>query len=388
MAPARVAAAILPCPAGDVACLIEAIHTANGNGEDNTIVLVAGTYTLTTVDHDTDGPNGLPSITSPLTIEGAGMETTVIERGAFATPFRLLYVTAAGTLTLNGLTITGGVQTEHAGGALFNRGTVTLANSAITGNQSISEGNGLYNASGTMIISHSTIAHNSAWLGENSFGGGLNNAGGTVDISHSTIAHNDAGSGPGGGIYNFFNGSVVISHSTIANNGADGPAGLANAGGTMLISNTTIAGNVARRFSGGGLSNFNGGTVTLTNSTVADNLAEEFGGGGLANHGGTVALQNTLLALNSITGSESQGPDCFGPMTSRGHNLIGDPMDCDIVLQATDLRGDPKLSQYTDDGTPGHGHIPLRATSPAIDAGGDEHLPRDRPTRPTAGRDL
>ncbi|HEX9869572.1 MAG TPA: hypothetical protein VGC99_13445, partial [Candidatus Tectomicrobia bacterium] len=74
----------LSCAAGDVTCLITAIHTANSNGETNTITLAAGFYTLTTVDHDTDGPTGLPSITSALTLRGPGAQSTVIERAASA----------------------------------------------------------------------------------------------------------------------------------------------------------------------------------------------------------------------------------------------------------------------------------------------------------------
>ena len=54
-------AADFTCAAGDVACLITAINTANANGDANTITLEAGTYTLTAVDNDTEGPNGLPS---------------------------------------------------------------------------------------------------------------------------------------------------------------------------------------------------------------------------------------------------------------------------------------------------------------------------------------
>jgi len=68
------------CTAGNVACLIDAINQANANGEANTITLKAGTYTLTAVDNDTDGPNGLPSVTSTLTIQGAGAEATSLER--------------------------------------------------------------------------------------------------------------------------------------------------------------------------------------------------------------------------------------------------------------------------------------------------------------------
>jgi hypothetical protein len=58
--------AVFACAAGDVACLIAAIHAANATGEADTITLAAGIYSLTAVDNDIDGPNGLPSMTSPL----------------------------------------------------------------------------------------------------------------------------------------------------------------------------------------------------------------------------------------------------------------------------------------------------------------------------------
>src|SRR5215831_15577630 len=93
-------AADFACGAGDVACLIDAINTANANGEANTITLAAGTYTLTAVDNDTGGPNGLPSITSELTLRGAGPDRTILERAANAPAFRLLQIAPQGNLKL------------------------------------------------------------------------------------------------------------------------------------------------------------------------------------------------------------------------------------------------------------------------------------------------
>ena len=46
---ASASAAVFNCLAGDTDCLINAITTANGNGEADTIVLAAGTYVLTAV---------------------------------------------------------------------------------------------------------------------------------------------------------------------------------------------------------------------------------------------------------------------------------------------------------------------------------------------------
>src|SRR5262245_25587618 len=130
------------CTAGGVACLIDALNQANANGEANTITLDVGTYSIGTVDNDTDGPNGLPSITSALTITGAGANSTIIERsGSFLSgpvlPFRVMHIATGGTLTLAGVTIRGGLltTTQIPGGAgILNLGSLTLTHSTIADN--------------------------------------------------------------------------------------------------------------------------------------------------------------------------------------------------------------------------------------------------------------
>ena len=73
--------AIFNVASGDVTGLIAAINAANSTGEENTIILEAGTYTLTAVNFtDINGSTGLPSVTSTLTIQGARADTTIIER--------------------------------------------------------------------------------------------------------------------------------------------------------------------------------------------------------------------------------------------------------------------------------------------------------------------
>ena len=170
---------------------------------------------------------------------------------------------------------------------------------------------------------------------------------------------------------------VILTDAAIAQNFVPFPiqittgAGLRNEGGTLILSNTTVADNTNNGRGGGGLANFQGGTVILTNSTIADNRGA--GSGGLFNAGdplGPVSLTNTILARN--TGAN---PDCSGPVTSLGTNVVGDPTGCTITLLPTDLMGDPGLGDFTDDGTPGNGHIPLRRGSPAIDAGNDAFCP-------------
>jgi hypothetical protein len=83
--------------------------------------------------------------------------------------------------------------------------------------------------------------------------------------------------------------------------------------------------------------------LNLINSTVADNKAgldprlRLSNGGGLSNVSGPAALQNTILARNTVEVGAT-GPDCAVPVISRGHNLLGDPIDCTIDLQARDGR--------------------------------------------------
>jgi hypothetical protein len=317
------------CRAGDVSCLIAAINEANANRQKkNTIRLEAGTYTLTAVDNTTaENPlpvaNGLPVITSSLTITGQRAEMTIIERDTSAPLFRILNVAAAGALTLQRLTLRGGFPFAGRGGGIFNGGILTIIKS--------------------------TVSQNAVRFPGFSGGGIFND--GTLTITNSTISSNGTLDGSGGGIFNF---------------------------GTLTITNSTISSNEARV---GGNGIFNGGTLTLTNSTIVGNTpaVDAFGvsGGGIFTVGtvGTVELQNTILALN-VSGLSGRGPDCFGTVTSLGNNLIGDPTGCTITLQPSDLTGDPGLGDFTDNGKPGNGHFPLLSTSQAIDAGNNDVCPK------------
>jgi hypothetical protein len=393
-------AADFACPAGDVACLIAAINTANANGEANTITLEAGTYTLTAVDNDTDGPNGLPSVTGVVTIKGAGADATILERDASAPAFRLGHVAATGNLTFDRLTLRGGfaggsgIAGGSAGGILLNQGgTLTLTNSTLTtggaGQPRATYGGCIFNQSGTVTLAQTTLTGCSA-----TEGGGIENGtsgpsrlGGRVVLVKSTVERSDAPFGAGG-IFTS-GGTVTLLHSTLRGNGSEDSGGLNNEGGTVQITDSTIVGNFGDPVVGSGISNGgfmtilnstiarnegvtpgirNGGHLLIVNSTIADNVLR--GSGGIVTDGtGSTVLVNTILARN--------GPrsDCRGTVTSLGTNLIGDPTGCTITLHPSDLTGDPGLDTFTDDGTPGNGHVPLLPTSQAIDTGNTAACP-------------
>jgi hypothetical protein len=328
-------AAEFSCAVGDVTCLRAAINAANTNGEAHTLTLEAGACTLTAVDNLTDGANGLPSIHGTFTIRRAAPPTaverevtpshapeevlitratplTIVERAVGAPFVRLFHVAATGNLTLDGLTLAGG-NIVGEGGGLLNRGRV--------------------------VLMHSTLTDN---VGD--YGGGLSDQG-----------------------------ALTITDSAIIRSRAHAGAGILNRG-TLAVINTTIADNAANE--GGGIANLGRGPVVITNATVARNSAGGiFGGGGMANLGsGTVELQNTIVALNTAPGV--LGPDCFGRISSRGHNLIGDTADCTIPRRANDLVGDPDVGDLADDGAAGHVYLPLLPASRAIDAGDRAACPR------------
>jgi fibronectin-binding autotransporter adhesin len=165
---------------------------------------------------------------------------------------------------------------------------------------------------------------------------------------------------------------VSITDSTVVDNGggSDGSGGLRNDGGVLTITTSTVAHNhgiaSGPRGGGGGLGHF-GGTTRILNSTFAENsVALGFPGpgrkaGGIFLSSGTVAVQHTILARNTFLSGPAS--ECAGPVTSLGHNLIGDPTGCPIAVQGTDRTGDPGVDAFMDDGTPGNGHFPLRPTS-------------------------
>jgi hypothetical protein len=232
------------------------------------------------------------------------------------------------------------------------------------------DGGALSNNGGTVTLTTCTLMGNSA-----DTGCALSNSGGTMTLTNSTLTSN-GGCFLGGGIFNSNNGTLTVTNSTLTGNFARAGGGILNdSGSTVTLTNATLTDNTAG--SGGGI--FNGGTLTLTNTTLTDNTAGSGGGIWSNSFGSTTFLQNTILALNTgFMPPPDEGPpdDCFGVVTSLGHNLIGDPTGCTITLQPSDLTGDPGLGDFTDNGRPGNGHIPLLKTSQAIDAGDDAACPR------------
>ena len=313
--------------------LINTIDTANGNGVPDIIELTAVcTYTLTTVDNNTDGLNGLPSITSEIAIRGNG--ATIERSSEGGTPqFRIFHVASTGALTLTNVTLTNGHAGESlGGGGIYSQGALYISDSAISDNAATYGGGGVRKDGGTLNISRSTLCSNAA-----TYGGGIYNKGGTaaVDISDSTICSNTA-TAFGGGILN--NLTLNIANSTFSANIADQGGGVLNNGGALDISNSTFYGNTAT--SGAGIDNTFGATVGITNTIVAGNT----GGscvGTIASGGYNIESANTcgLSATGDITSSTTI-TTTLGPLQYNGgptwtHALLADSPAIDHIPYTT-----------------------------------------------------
>jgi hypothetical protein len=159
----------VPCSGsgGGASGLVAAIDTANSTAGPNTINLTPGcVYTLTTT-HEGNGisQNGLAPITGTLTINGYG---ATVARSAVGTPFfRIFSVLAGGNLTLNIVTLKGGlvgfIGTEQ-----------TPCQDVVSGIDLGADGGGVcVDRGGNLTLNHSTVTENTAVAQIGAEGGGI-----------------------------------------------------------------------------------------------------------------------------------------------------------------------------------------------------------------------
>jgi len=307
--------------AGAVCTLRAAIQEANALAGTDTIVVPAGTYTLTRAGkNENAAATGDLDITSTVIVQGAGADVTTVTAAGLD---RVFEVTAGGNATLRGLRITGGNPTANGGG-IITAGTLVVDRCAITGNTG-SLGGGISNSgASTITITDSEISGNVA----TSQGGGVNlQATAAKTLTNVTVSGNSANNAVGGII--IFNGAT-ITNVTIASNTDVGSLGhnLASASGTTTLRNTLIvtaqAGDNCYTASpvtdGGG--NFAAGSACQTiaaTAAVATNLGPR-----TVNSPGTTAT-HALLAGNPAIGG---GVAAFCPSADqRGVTRVGAACD-------------------------------------------------------------
>lgn len=302
--------------------LIDAINTANSSGGATTITLVGGPAFDFTSPYD-NTQNALPVITANITIVG---NSDTIERDSENTAmFRLFDVAGGGSLTLQDVTLKGGVaqgnpllgQTSAEGGAVYSSGILNLSGVTVQGNQAIgfdganaanavggngqdAFGGGLYVAAGSVSLSNDQIINNSVYGGQGGHGGNNSDGGTGLDAGNG-------GQAAGGGLY-VAGGSVNLSNDTLTKNVAYGGNG-GNGGGN--IQHGSGAGGAGGEAKGGGLCMVGGSDLTLskdildTNDAYGGNGGDggsgggDGGAGGDARGGGLYRLGGSSLTLSN-----------------------------------------------------------------------------------------
>lgn len=296
-------------------------------------------------------------------VRGGGPVLTIGEFGASAEP----------TVSIEGVTITGGITRSSpestpftgqegvfaAGGGVeippnadFSGGaTLTIANSVITGNRVAPSdtapfgppcpsgpcpfafaGGGGIDSWGTLTLAHTTISNNRvgsasglSTLASDADGGAIVNNLGPLTISGSVIRDNQASAtGPNGrfaegGAIMAFGGPLIVSNSSVTANSASLAASfpisveqLANAGGLHIASGVSAA----------TISNttISGNSVSMTN-TVGD--ANAFSGGVHVDLDVDFTMSNSVVADNSVRSATLAGSSVDAGGDSGAGEILG-----------------------------------------------------------------
>src|SRR6516165_2444486 len=294
---------------GDIRyCIAQADQSANAG---STITfgpsLTGSTITLS---------QGQLVISDAMTITGPGASSLTISGNNSS---RLFDVASGGSLTLENVTLTGGLAqgtgAAAEGGAIYSSGTLALSGVTVKRNEAVGTNGaaaGLPGAAGGN--------------GADACGGGIYVAGGTVTLTNDTFSSNKAVGGNGGeGSVNSITssaggaGSNGVVTGPGGNGGAGSGGGLYVASGSVTLTNDTLSSNYA--IGGNGGAGGNNGTAMATSGV----LSYDYGnggagsGGGLYLAGGSVTLTNNTLGSNQALGG-SGGPGGFdpAPFTFRG----------------------------------------------------------------------
>jgi CSLREA domain-containing protein/uncharacterized repeat protein (TIGR01451 family) len=363
--------------------LREAIIEANATAGADTIILPAGTYTLTIArnpaDHHTS-KTGTLEVQDSLTITGAGAATTIIQGGTNLTTSVDKVISfnqdidsfTNATVSVSGVTIQNGHNRGTAGGAQdgfggafdFDTGspgtaTLTMTNVTIQTNEVLDgQGGGFtmfntLNGSGFATLTNVIVQNNDATPNANGVagdgGGGVIDARSKIVMTNVQVLNNNThtgGPGPtkatGGGL--FFSGQHTqpqshISGSLISGNTAAGIGGGMNNLATLLIDGGTVisnntAGNNVNNAGGGGIRNDAQDGLSLNKVTVTGNTTTGDGGGlytGDGSGSNQVTIHFSRFAGNSST--HTPGSSNVFQLTSvnpppaggtAGNQIIGD----------------------------------------------------------------
>jgi CSLREA domain-containing protein len=375
--------------------LRDAIQAANTDARvDGSVAGVAGVQNVIVFAPGLTGTiklgQGQLTISSTMEIDGLGAGKTIIDAHQNSRIFGI--TSAAGNVTLDGLTIENGIASD-TGGAIQvqSRGTLSILNSTLTGNSTTGEtasGGAVCDWDGTLTVTDCTLTGNST-IGDNAYGGALYSRDGAMTVTNSTLSGNSTTGqmACGGAVYDW-SGALTVTNCLLSGNSTIGPRAYGGAiysrSGAMTVTNSTLSGNSTSGASavGGAIDSFDG-SVTVTNSTLVQNHATNAAGGGIAaqQSAATITLRNTILAQNTDNGTAPDLYDAVGVTVTLANSLIGDNQGTGLTaapLGAPDANGnligtagapiDPRLGSLAFNGGPTP-TMALLPGSPALGAG-------------------
>ena len=262
------------------------------------------------------------TITDDVEIQGPGSEVLSLNGQG---QDRVLDITGSSSVTIQGLTITGGSATQ--GGGIRSEGPLTLESSVVTANTSSGSGGGIYLVEGSSIeISNSVISNNTAA----GAGGGMRAVlTGDLNIRDTTFSGNSSTAARGGAIWFIGDeGDLNLESSVITGNTANGEGGgiyiatnnlYHQLGDPIPVTDVNILqsqiSNNESSSSGGGLYITPGSDtdlqVSISDSNITDNYSTSLGGGLYVRKGNTtVNVERSTISGNS-TGPSGRGGGVF-----------------------------------------------------------------------------
>ncbi len=283
------------------------------------------------------------TVSVSIAIVGAGASQTTISGGGPVLTLGVYQAATEPTISVSGVTITGGNNTTlpdlsvtFGGGVWIPQSqvqstgaTVSISNSVITGNTVTPS----QTFPGTFCGSPNPCA-----FGD---GGGIDNAG-VLTLTNTVVSSNQAGTPGGvgsgladGGIHNRFIGTLVMRHCQVTGNrtlagppnGNGSSAGGIGDDGPMTIEDSVVSNNTVTvsnagasdegAFAGGiGISGFASASVTIHNTTISNNSVSDtnasgdagtFAGGIFLDVGASLALDTAAVNSNSVSSTGSGG---------------------------------------------------------------------------------
>jgi hypothetical protein len=380
------------CLGADTSCsLRQAINAENGTAGGDTIVLSAGTYSLT---------QGTDIIaTKSFDLQGAGVASSTIDgsknvsSATFNPLARILRIDSGATVVIQGVTFTGGFDEQDegcsggcstinswGGGDLLNNGgNVTLDGVAFANNYSSATplGGAVSNGSGTLTMNDVSFTHNAAGAG-----GALFTRSGTVSGNGVTFSGNSTTCCEGGAAY-LLGGTVTLVNTTIASSGGfDAGGAIANGGANLTLDNVTLDD------SGSDVQTDQSATTTVENSILAtgsggsacvasgrpDSLNNQTTGNAITHDFGNNIADDSSCALTAATDKSSVDPH-LAPLFDNGG-----PTQTEALLVGSPALGDPASTNC-----PPNDQRGVARGSGTCDIGAFEAVIKGAPTTPTTG---